>query len=72
MTAPCPSHKNVNINFNILLTPTPAAKANAEGSTTALPGLRPGELKCYSLLTKDIVSFEQLNPNLISCINHEN
>ena len=41
LTAPCQSHKKLNVklfaNANV--------NANAEGSTIALPGLRPGELK---------------------------
>ena len=51
LTAPCPSHKK----FNIELFANAAAAANANpdadadasagGSTIALPGLRPGELK---------------------------
>ena len=40
LTAPCPSHKK---NFNVKLFAN--ADANAGGSTIALPGLRPGELK---------------------------
>ena len=39
LTAPCPSHKNVNVKLFV------NADANAGGSTIALPGLRPGELK---------------------------
>ena len=51
LTAPCPSHKN----FNIKLFANAAADANANanpgagGSTIALPGLRPGELKRCSV-----------------------
>ena len=47
LTAPCPSHKK----FNVKLFANSDANANAEagadavGSTIALPGLRPGELK---------------------------
>ena len=47
LTAPCPSHKKLfRKNFNILLTPTPTlSQCRCRGSTIALPGLRPGELK---------------------------
>ena len=41
LTAPCPSHKN----FNVKTLHFANADADAGGSTIALPGLRPGELK---------------------------
>ena len=44
LTAPCPSHKN----FNVQLFANANADANAGGSTIALPGLHPGELKNHS------------------------
>ena len=40
-TAPCPSHKS----FNVKLFANADANADAGGSTIALPGLRPDELK---------------------------
>ena len=46
MIAPCPSHKKLKRkNLNILLTPTPRPTPTPGGSTIALPGLGPGELK---------------------------
>ena len=57
LTAPCPSHKK---NFNVTLfanadtNANANANANAGGSTIALPGLRPGELKRAQLLPKEV------------------
>ena len=42
LTAPCPSHKKLNVK---LFANANAAAADAGGSTIALPGLRPEELK---------------------------
>ena len=39
LKAPCPSHKNLNVKLFA------NADANAGGSTIALPGLRPDQLK---------------------------
>ena len=47
LTAPCPSHKK---NFNVKLFAN--ADADAGGSTIALPGLRPGELRMKSFSLK--------------------
>ena len=43
LTAPCPSHKNLNVKLKHFANAD--AAADARGSTIALPGLRPGELK---------------------------
>ena len=45
LIAPCPSHKNVNVKLFANADAATNANADADGSTTALPGLRPGELK---------------------------
>ena len=56
LTAPCPSHKNLNcktLHFaNADAAAAADANADAGGSTTALPGLHPGELKSACLLSK--------------------
>ena len=44
LTAPCPSHKNFNVK-QTFADAAANADANAGGSTIALPGLCPGELK---------------------------
>ena len=43
LTAPCPSHKKLNVK--LFANADSDANADAGGSTIALPGLRPGELK---------------------------
>ena len=47
LTAPCPSHKKFNVKpfANADADADANADADAVGSTIALPGLRPGELK---------------------------
>ena len=47
LTAPCPSHKKFNVKLFANADADANANANADavGSTIALPGLRPGELK---------------------------
>ena len=49
LTAPCPSHKKFNVKLFANADADADANANADadavGSTIALPGLRPGELK---------------------------
>ena len=58
LTAPCPSHKNFNVKLfanadaaaNANTDGNADADADAGGSTIALPGLRPGELKMYPIL----------------------
>ena len=44
LTAPCQSHKK-NFNVKLLANADTNADADTGGSTIALPGLRPGELK---------------------------
>ena len=67
LTAPCPSCKNFNILLTLppmlkpMPTPTPTPNTDTGGSTIALPGLCPGELKimsCHGLLLCPIVSFD--------------
>ena len=45
LTAPCPSHINFNVKLFANAAADADANANARGSTIALPGLCPGELK---------------------------
>ena len=75
LTAPSPSHKNCNVNLfvNADAAANTDANANADansdagGSTIALPGLRPGELKSHQRRWQSPPSPPLKAPPLIKC-----
>ena len=66
LTAPCPSHKNFNVKTLTFANADANAGVDAAGSTIALPGLRPGELKTPSCFMKRIFSFLPVSFSLLS------
>ena len=59
LTASCPSHKNFDVKTLHFANTDAAANANADagGSTKALPGLRPGELKSVNFLQESFLPY---------------